>query len=490
MNFGNGEGGSEARADGGLRDRRHGTGGKIAFGETRGAHARRKRQPGKGIELVIDIEGFEIGVGALADGEWRISAAVVEDCAEGLAIALVEAEETDLQIVLFVVGREAGLPSGVGGGAVFRGGDGNVVGIAVVVAAVVVEEGRHRSEEMGVECVQPGEEDSGVGFGLGIAQADAGVSAGVGVFKVVGIGIVGDLEEVAAKGGDKAELVGGIDVVDEVTETSDAVDGIVHDLRNGRLKSEIAAVAVDAGVVGEAAGVAAEAELIVGLVEVAASEDEFGVVVALEAGAGDDVEDAIGAVAELGSVTAAIDFDVVQILGIELGTKVLRDGGVDDGNAVEEPGGLVSAAHVQHVVGDVGSGDVVGDHGQAVGGVGAGRALDVLSADQGDGREAVGGDDRGRGRDGDIFRGTGHRQLEVDDGHGARDDDDCCELCAKPWLTALTEYSPRGTALNWNSPSAPVVAVFDQSEDLALSVTVAFCMGRCCGSCTTPRTAP
>jgi hypothetical protein len=36
------------------------------------------------------------------------------------------------------------------------------------------------------------------------------------------------------------------------------------------LQSEIAAVAVDAGVIGEAAGVAAKAELIVGLVEVAA----------------------------------------------------------------------------------------------------------------------------------------------------------------------------------------------------------------------------
>ena len=247
---------------------------------------------------------------------------------------------------------------------------------------------------------------------------------GFDVFEVVGIGIVGDLVIVAAEGGDEAELVGGIDVVDEVSEAADAVDGIVHDLGNGRLQSEIAAVAVDAGVIGEAAGVAAEAELIVGLVEVAAGEDEFGFVVALEAGAGNDVEDAIGAVAELGAVAAAIDFDVVEVLGIELGAEVLRDGGVDDGNAVEQPGGLVAAAHVEHVVGDVGAGDVVGDHGHAVGGVGAGGALDVLAADEGDGGEAVGGDDRGRGGDGDIFIGTGHRQLEVNDGHGARDDDE------------------------------------------------------------------
>ena len=53
-------------------------------------------------------------------------------------------------------------------------------------------------------------------------------------------------------------------------------------------------------------------------------------------------------------------------------------------------------------MGHVGAGDVVGDHGQAVGAVGAGRALDVLAADQSGGREAVGGGDRRRSGDGDF----------------------------------------------------------------------------------------
>ena len=60
----------------------------------------------------------------------------------------------------------------------------------------------------------------------------------------------------------------------------------MYNLGNGRLQAEIAAVAVDAGVVGEAFGVAAKAEGVIGLVEVAGAEDEFGFVVALEAGAG------------------------------------------------------------------------------------------------------------------------------------------------------------------------------------------------------------
>ena len=102
---------------------------RIAFGETGGAHAGGEREPGKGLELVIDVEGFEIGGGTLGIGEGWISAAVVEDGAEELVVALVEAEESSLQIVVFVVGGEGGLAADVGGGAVFGGGDGNVVGI-------------------------------------------------------------------------------------------------------------------------------------------------------------------------------------------------------------------------------------------------------------------------------------------------------------------------------------------------------------------------
>ncbi len=115
-------------------------------------------------------------------------------------------------------------------------------------------------------------------------------------------------------------------------------------------------------------------------------------------------------------------------LGSNCGAEILRDGGVDDGNAVQEPGGLVAAAHVEHVVRDVGAGDVVGDHGQAVGAVGAGSALDVEAADEGGGSGGVGGDDRGRGGDDDFFIRRGHLQLKVNDRHSSRDDGDI--LCS------------------------------------------------------------
>ena len=167
--------------------------------------------------------------------------------------------------------------------------------------------------------MQPGEGDDGVGLVLAVAQA-AGVE--LLVPEAVGVGVVGDLEVVVAELGDEAELVFGGAVVDEGGEAAVAVGGVVEDLGDGWGEAVVAAVAVEAGVVGEFFGVVAEAELVVGLEEVAGGEDEFGLAVALEAGAGDDVEDAVGAVADVGGVAAALDFDVVDVFGVDLRAEV------------------------------------------------------------------------------------------------------------------------------------------------------------------------
>lgn len=42
-------------------------------------------------ELVVDVEGFEIGGWAFGVSNGRGSTAVIEDCAEELVIALIEA---------------------------------------------------------------------------------------------------------------------------------------------------------------------------------------------------------------------------------------------------------------------------------------------------------------------------------------------------------------------------------------------------------------
>ena len=66
------------------------------------------------------------------------------------------------------------------------------------------------------------------------------------------------------------------------------------------LQAEIGAVSVHAAVIGKAIGVAAEVQLVVGLIGIAGTEDELDFVVALESGPGGDVENAVGAVAVVG----------------------------------------------------------------------------------------------------------------------------------------------------------------------------------------------
>ena len=64
----------------------------------------------------------------------------------------------------------------------------------------------------------------------------------------------------------------------------------------------------------------------------------------------------------------------------------------------------MSAANVKLVVGDVSAGNVVGNHGEAVGAICAGRALDLRAIDQSGGGCRVSGADLRR--TGDIDRLT------------------------------------------------------------------------------------
>ncbi len=233
------------------------------------------------------------------------------------------------------------------------------------------------------------------------------------VVGAVGVGVVGDLEVVVAELGDEAELILGGAVVDEGREAAVAVGGVMEDVRDGRGEAVVAAIAVEAGVVGEFLGVVAEVELVVGLEKAAGGDDEFGLAVALEAGAGDDVEDAVGAVADVGGVAAALDFDVVDVLGVDLRAEIAGDVGVGDLDAVDQPADLVAAAHVEHVVGDVGAGDVVGDHGEAVGAIRAGGLGDVYPADEGCWRRRIHVSCVSLGRDGDDLAHTSDRQFKV-----------------------------------------------------------------------------
>src|SRR5260370_39645328 len=66
-------------------------------------------------------------------------------------------------------------------------------------------------------------------------------------------------------------------------------------------------------------------------------------VVPLESAARDEVENPVGALAILGRVTAALDFEVVDIARIELRTDVGSDVRIRNGHAVDQPVDLMSA---------------------------------------------------------------------------------------------------------------------------------------------------
>src|SRR2546425_6234555 len=106
---------------------------------------------------------------------------------------------------------------------------------------------------------------------------------------------------------------------------------------SGSLQAEIGAIAAHAGVIGKSISVAAEVELIVGLIEVANTEDELGFVVAFESGARGDVKNAVSAVAVVGGVAAALRLQSINVLGIDLRTEIAGDIGVWYGNTIDQP---------------------------------------------------------------------------------------------------------------------------------------------------------
>ena len=111
----------------------------------------------------------------------------------------------------------------------------------------------------------------------------------------------------------------------------------MNNLRNGRLESEITAIAVHAYIVGKALGVAAETKGVIRLIKVSDAQNQFGLIVALEAGARHNVEYAISSIAKFRAVAAAINLHVVDVFGIKLRSNVGGDVGVGNGHAIDQP---------------------------------------------------------------------------------------------------------------------------------------------------------
>jgi len=197
------------------------------------------------------------------------------------------------------------------------------------------------------------------------------------------VGVDGDLVIVLAQGCDHTILVPGIAIEDEGGESSVAVGRVVKNGRNRGLKSVIASIPVQAGIVSKSLGVPSATDLVVSLIEISGADHEIAFPVAFKTGAGRDVEDSVGAVAIVGVVAASLNFEVVDILGIDLRAHIVGNVGVGDGDTVDQPLDLVASSHVQHIVRYIGGGHVVCDHLHAVGAVRSGSFLDVLAVQHG-----------------------------------------------------------------------------------------------------------
>src|SRR6201999_465252 len=125
-----------------------------------------------------------------------------------------------------------------------------------------------------------------------------------------------------------------------------------------------AAISVEARVVGETLRVIAKAQLVVGLEKIAGAEHQFGLPVSFKSGPRSDVKYSVCPVADVGGITAALDFQIVDVFGVDLRAEIAGDVGVRYFDTIDQPAHLVSAPNVQHVVRDVCAGDVVGDHAQ------------------------------------------------------------------------------------------------------------------------------
>src|SRR5260370_9736669 len=339
--------------------------------------------------MVLQKCGDEVAGWTLRQGGDDGGGPVVIDHVEKLIVLLREGVNPQPRVAAYFDPGHVGLPAFIFRGTVVRRGAGYVIRRAVVVGAVVMKEGRHGEHEPWGESANPREGSERIVLAIAIAKDRCWIAR-----------INRHLIKIAARMSDQAKMVLWIQVEAERSESAEAVGRVVSDRGSRSLQPEIGAIAAQAGVIGEAIRVAAEIDLIIRLIKVAGGEDEFGFVVAFESGAWGDIENAVGAVAVVRGVAAALRLQRVNVPGIDLRAEGAGDVGVRDRDDVEQPTDLVPAADVELVVRQIGAGDVVGNHREAGGPRGAGSFLNLQAIDEACRRDSlrlrgVGGDNYG-----------------------------------------------------------------------------------------------
>lgn|ERR1017187_4515323 len=254
-------------------------------------------------------------------------------------------------------------------------------------------ERRNGEQRLGRKGVNPVGDEEGVALGLPVAQA-IGLVVLAGLLPVVEVGVIGNLEVVLTVLRVQAQLIFGRLIPNQGNEAALGVRGIVDDRPDWRCQTVIGSGARQTDILGRRGAVVAYRKLGFYSVEVACGKKQLAVAVALEAIAGQYVKDTVGAVADIGRVAAALGFEGIDVFGIDLRTYIGGNLSIGNGDAIDEPAGLMPTADVEHIVGHVGAGNIVRDHLHAKSAAGSRGLVDVDASDQGGGSYGVKGGDR------------------------------------------------------------------------------------------------
>src|SRR5205085_815136 len=171
----------------------------------------------------------------------------------------------------------------------------------------------------------------------------------------------------------EAKLVGAAETEDHVSKAADAVTFIMQHLRPRCREAVVFAKAVQACVVGKALRVIGETDEVVRDVKVSVDERQLTLPVAAESGARDDAEKTVSPVAVFHGVTAALCFQVVDVVYREGRANVHASVCIWDRHAVYEPRHLMATVDVQNVMRQVRTGHVTRNHADAAGARCSGR---------------------------------------------------------------------------------------------------------------------
>ena len=178
-------------------------------------------------------------------------------------------------------------------------------------------ERRDRKNGAGTERANPGEIYERIGFVVGVANRAIRLGRNRLRANRLLLGRVRHLVEIVARGSDQPQLIVRSRIKNQRAESADAVAEIVDDLRHGSFERRVGTVDIDASVVGKTLRVASQIDLAVGLVVAAIGCENIDVVVTFKTGARNYVENTEGSVAVIGRITAALDFEIVDVLRIE-----------------------------------------------------------------------------------------------------------------------------------------------------------------------------